>query len=110
MRRVSQASAFQTISKQFPQLLGQAQFGKVGEYVCSPAIDAALSSLWLFGCIDRNLRSNVYRLHRDLLGEYYSRLSDNLGSCAADIPVAAEALAEAVAVAVTAPLDALQVR
>lgn len=67
-------AGFREVAGDFPDLLGQVSFGKVGSYVSSDAIDAALDSLavsTLYSRYDKDLA--VYALNKPELLNYYRR-------------------------------------
>lgn len=70
-------AAFREVARQFPQLFGQISFGKVGAYVSSPTIEAALDSLAASGFYSRYNKDLVtYDLNKEKLGSYYDRFLD----------------------------------
>ena len=67
-------AGFREVARQFPQLFGQVSFGKVGAYVSSPTIEAALDSLAASGfCSRYNKDLITYDLDKKKLGSYYDR-------------------------------------
>ena len=67
-------AGFREVASQFPQLLGRTSFGKVGAYVASRSIDAALDSLAASGLYSRYNRDLVtYELNKVELMSYYNR-------------------------------------
>lgn len=67
-------AGFREVASEFPQLLGQISFGKVGAYVSSPTIEAALDSLAASGFYSRYNKDLVtYDLNRTALLDYYDR-------------------------------------
>ena len=66
-------AGFRAVAHEFPQLFGQISFGKVGAYVSSPTIEAALDSLAASGFYSRYNKDLVtYDLDRDSLLSYYT--------------------------------------
>lgn len=71
-------AAFRCVSHDYPMLLGQLSFGKVGEYVGSATIEAALDSLETTGYYSRcNLDLLTYQLHKEDLLKYYKDFLEN---------------------------------
>ena len=67
-------AGFREVASEYPQLLGQILFGKVGAYVSSPTIEAALDSLAASGFYSRYNKDLVtYDLNRTALLDYYER-------------------------------------
>lgn len=67
-------AGFRRVSQRYPKLLGQVSFGKVGEYVGSDTIEAALDSLAATGFYSRRNKDLVtYDLHQKNLSEYYNK-------------------------------------
>lgn len=67
-------AGFREVASEFPQLLGQISFGKVGAYVSSPTIEAALDSLAASGFYSRYNKDLVtYDLNKSALLDYYNR-------------------------------------
>jgi len=67
-------AGFRELGREFPELLGHVSFGRVGEYVASDAIDAALDSLAASSFYSRYNKDLVtYELNKDRLGVYYRR-------------------------------------
>ena len=67
-------AGFRELSKEYPQLLGQISFGKVGAYVSSPTIEAALDSLAASGFYSRYNKDLVtYDLDKGKLTVYYDK-------------------------------------
>ena len=67
-------ASFREVAREHPQLLGQISFGKVGAYVSSPTIEAALDSLAASGFYSRYNKDLVtYDLNRTALLDYYER-------------------------------------
>ena len=93
-------AGFREVAREYPQLLGQISFGKVGAYVSSPTIEAALDSLAASGFCSRYTKDLVtYDLNRTALLDYYERFLSRRFD-AADISVdtirnAAEVLSRA---------------
>ena len=70
-------AAFRHVAKEFPSLLGNTSFGKVGAYIASSAIDAALDSLAASGFYSRYSRDLLtYELNREKLLLYYDSFLD----------------------------------
>ena len=66
-------AGFRRVSQKYPKLLGQVSFGKVGEYVGSATIEAALDSLAATGFYSRYNKDLVtYELNKHNLSEYYN--------------------------------------
>ena len=66
-------AAFRCVSHEYPLLLGQVSFGKVGEYVGSATIEAALDSLAATGYYSRNNKNLLtYKLEQKSLLQYYN--------------------------------------
>ena len=66
-------AGFRRVSQKYPELLGQVSFGKVGEYVGSATIEAALDSLAATGFYSRYNKDLVtYELNKHNLSEYYN--------------------------------------
>ena len=71
-------AAFRCVSQEYPVLLGQMSFGKVGEYVGSATIEVALDSLEATGYYSRcNLDLLTYQLHKEELLKYYKDFLEN---------------------------------
>ena len=71
-------AGFREVASEFPQLLGQISFGKVGAYVSSPTIEAALDSLAASGFYSRYNKDLVtYDLDKSKLIEYYDKFLDS---------------------------------
>lgn len=67
-------AGFREVAGEFPELLGQVSFGKVGAYVSSPTIEAALDSLAASGFYSRYNKDLVtYDLNKGALLDYYNR-------------------------------------
>lgn len=67
-------AAFRCVSHEYPMLLGQLSFGKVGEYVGSATIEAALDSLAATGYYSRYNKDLVtYELDQTSLLQYYNK-------------------------------------
>lgn len=65
-------AGFRQVAREFPELLGQVSFGKVGGYVSSPTIDAALDSLAAAGFYSRYNKDLVtHELNIAKLSSYY---------------------------------------
>ena len=65
-------AAFRRVATEFPQLLDFHSFGKVGAYVGSDAVEAALDSLAAAKFYSRYNKDLVtHRLHEDKLKSYY---------------------------------------
>ena len=70
-------AGFRHIAEEFPGLLGHISFGKVGAYVSSPTIDAALDSLAASGFYSRYNKDLVtYELDKSRLMLYYKTFLD----------------------------------
>lgn len=80
-------AGFRHLAHEYPQLFRHLSFGKVGAYVSSPTIEAALDSLAASGFYSRYNKDLVtYQLERARLREYFERfLEPRFAS--ADIPV-----------------------
>lgn len=67
-------AGFRQVASQFPDLLGHVSFGKVGGYVSSPTIDAALDSLAAAGFYSRYNKNLVtHELNKAKLLSYFKR-------------------------------------
>ena len=67
-------AGFREVAGEFPELLGQVSFGKVGAYVSSPTIEAALGSLAASGFYSRYNKDLVtYDLNKRALLDYYNK-------------------------------------
>lgn len=67
-------AGFRQLAHEYPQLFGHLSFGKVGAYVSSPTIEAALDSLAASGFYSRHNKDLVtYQLDQEQLTEYYDR-------------------------------------
>ncbi|MCY4368291.1 MAG: hypothetical protein OXF41_02475 [bacterium] len=67
-------AGFREVASEFPELLGQVSLGKVGAYVSSPTIEAALDSLAASGFYSRYNKDLVtYDLNKSTLLDYYNR-------------------------------------
>lgn len=67
-------AGFREVATKFPELFGQISFGKVGAYVASSTIDAALDSLAAAGFYSRYNKDLVtYDLDRGKLLSYYKK-------------------------------------
>lgn len=70
-------AAFRRVATEFPQLLDFHSFGKVGAYVGSDAVEAALDSLAAAHFYSRFNKDLVtHRLHGDKLRKYYDTYLD----------------------------------
>ena len=90
-------AGFREVARQFPQLFGQISFGKVGAYVSSPTIEAALDSLAASGFYSRYNKDLVtYDLNEEKLGSYYDRFLkqrfDKAGIASETIEIASQTL------------------
>ncbi len=66
-------AGFRRVSQDYPELLGHVSFGKVGEYVGSATIEAALDSLAATGFYSRYNKDLVTcELNKHNLSEYYN--------------------------------------
>ena len=66
-------AGFREIALQYPDLFGQISFGKIGAYVWSPTIDAALDSLAASRFYSRYNKDLVtYELNRAKLKSYFN--------------------------------------
>lgn len=66
-------AGFRRVSQKYPELLGQVSFGKVGEYVGSATIEAALDSLAVTEFYSRYSKDLVtYELNKHNLSGYYN--------------------------------------
>ncbi len=67
-------AGFRQLAHEYPQLFGYLSFGKVGAYVSSPTIEAALDSLAASGFYSRHNKDLVtHQLDQEQLTEYYDR-------------------------------------
>lgn len=67
-------AGFREVAEDFPELLGHVSFGKVGGYVSSTTIDAALDSLAAAGFYSRYNKNLVtHELDKPKLLSYYAR-------------------------------------
>lgn len=67
-------AGFRRLAHDFPELFGQVSFGKVGAYVASPTIEAALDSLAASGFYSRYNKDLVtYQLEKGRLTSYYEQ-------------------------------------
>lgn len=94
-------AGFRAVANEFPQLFGQMSFGKVGAYVSSPTIEAALDSLAASGFYSRYNKDLVtYELNRDHLLSYYNDYLkgrfDQAGIDTGTIEAAAQRLCDAI--------------
>lgn len=65
-------AGFRQVALDFPALFGSISFGRVGAYVSSPTIEAALDSLAASGFYSRHNRNLVtYELNKEKLQSYY---------------------------------------
>ena len=65
-------AGFRQVALEFPTLFGAISFGKVGSYVSSPTIEAALDSLAASGFYSRYNKNLVtYDLNKEKLMSYY---------------------------------------
>lgn len=88
-------ASFRQVAKAFPVLLGNVSFGKVGAYVSSTSIDAALDSLAASGFYSRYNKDLVtHDLNRAKLKSYYD---DFLNQRFADSGVPVDTIIEAAA-------------
>ena len=90
-------AGFREVATKSPQLIGHISFGKIGAYVSSPAIDAALDSLAASGFYSRYNKDLVtYELNRDKLLSYYKAFLetrfDEAGVSVEDIKSASQLL------------------
>lgn len=70
-------AGFREVAEDFPELLGHVSFGKVGGYVSSPTIDAALDSLAAAGFYSRYNKNLVtHELNKPKLLSYYDKFLD----------------------------------
>ncbi len=93
-------AGFRAVAREFPQLFGQVSFGKVGAYVSSPTIEAALDSLAASGFYSRYNKDLVtYDLNKNELISYYRkflrRRFDEAGVDTGTIEAAARRLRDA---------------
>ena len=66
-------AGFRQVAYDFPALFGAISFGKIGAYVSSPTIEAALDSLAASGFYSRYNRNLItYELNKDKLISYYN--------------------------------------
>jgi len=66
-------AGFRQVALEFPTLFGAVSFGRVGAYVSSPTIEAALDSLAASGFYSRHNRNLVtYQLNKEKLQSYYT--------------------------------------
>ena len=71
-------AGFREVAVEFPELLGNISFGKVGGYVSSPTIDAALDSLAAAGFYSRYNKDLVtYELNQEKLLAYYEKFLED---------------------------------
>lgn len=66
-------AGFRCVAQKHPELLGHVRFGKVGAYVSSATIEAALDSLAITGFYSRyNKDLLTYELNKSKLMQYYN--------------------------------------
>lgn len=66
-------AGFRCVAQERPELLGHVRFGKVGAYVSSATIEAALDSLVITGFCSRYYKNGfTYDLEKSKLMEYYN--------------------------------------